>query len=69
MIKKRNDVSILMTEITIAITATDYNIITQLADIIWREHYTPIIGVDQVEYMLKKVSICKCNFQSGGTRI
>lgn len=28
-----------------------------LAEIIWREHYTPIIGKDQVEYMLE-------NFQS-----
>ena len=29
-------------------------IIAALADEIWREHYTPIIGEAQVEYMLKK---------------
>jgi len=28
--------------------------IAALAGIIWREHYTPIIGAAQVEYMLKK---------------
>jgi len=28
--------------------------ISTLADEIWREHYTPIIGAEQVEYMLAK---------------
>lgn len=28
--------------------------IANLADEIWREHYTPIIGTEQVDYMLKK---------------
>ncbi len=28
--------------------------IMQLANIIWTEHYTPIIGSDQVEYMLSE---------------
>ncbi|NCB47474.1 GNAT family N-acetyltransferase, partial [bacterium] len=25
-----------------------------LAETIWREHYTPIIGAEQVEYMLER---------------
>lgn len=29
-------------------------IVEKLADDIWREHYTPIIGEDQVNYMLEK---------------
>lgn len=29
--------------------------VEELADGIWREHYTPIIGIDQVEYMLDKI--------------
>ena len=28
--------------------------VAALADEIWREHYTPIIGIEQVEYMLSK---------------
>ena len=43
-----------MTEIKIANTAFNYKVIVQLADTIWREHYTPIIGIEQVEYMLIK---------------
>ncbi len=34
-----------------------YTVIAQLADTIWREHYTPIIGAAQVTYMVN-------NFQS-----
>ena len=37
----------------------DYQQIARLAGTIWREHYTPIIGADQVAYMLK-------HFQSAG---
>ncbi|HEY9030333.1 MAG TPA: GNAT family N-acetyltransferase [Kangiella sp.] len=33
---------------------TDLPSIAKLANDIWREHYTPIIGSEQVEYMLKK---------------
>ncbi|MEQ9287388.1 MAG: GNAT family N-acetyltransferase [Cyclobacteriaceae bacterium] len=35
---------------------TDHHIakIESLANEIWREHYTPIIGIDQVVYMLQK---------------
>ena len=38
-------------------TAEQITTIEKLADAIWREHYTPIIGQEQVEYML-------CTFQS-----
>ena len=30
----------------------DIEVLSQLARVIWTEHYTPIIGVEQVEYML-----------------
>ena len=32
----------------------DLELIEQLAAVIWEEHYTPIIGADQVRYMLDK---------------
>ena len=32
----------------------EYKTIADLAAVIWTEHYTPIIGVDQVNYMLEK---------------
>lgn len=38
-------------------TSSDLFVIEELAQTIWREHYTPIIGSNQVEYML-------ANFQS-----
>lgn len=34
--------------------SSDLSVIEGLAQTIWREHYTPIIGPDQVEYMLAK---------------
>ena len=37
-----------------AVTDTDFREIAELADTIWNEHFTPIIGDAQVEYMLKK---------------
>jgi len=37
--------------------ASDIHTVASLADEIWRQHYTDIIGASQVEYMLK-------NFQS-----
>lgn len=43
-----------MTEITLATNTEDYKIIEDLANIIWREHYTAIIGKPQVDYMLDK---------------
>lgn len=35
--------------------ATQVTAVVALADVIWREHYTPIIGEAQVEYMLRHV--------------
>ena len=43
-----------MTKINIANTESDYKSISELATIIWKEHYTDIIGARQVDYMLKK---------------
>jgi len=43
-----------MTKINFAKTESDYEIIANLADKIWNEHYTDIIGARQVDYMLKK---------------
>ena len=38
---------------------TDFEIIANLAKEIWEEHYTPIIGLNQVEYMLRKFQSTK----------
>lgn len=46
-----------MTNIINATTKQQFEAIASLANIIWREHYIPIIGVEQVDYMVK-------NFQS-----
>lgn len=43
-----------MTKIFKATTKQHFKDIENLANTIWREHYTPIIGIEQVEYMLKK---------------
>ena len=43
-----------MIEIKPAISQSDFEIISQLAFIIWEEHYTKIIGSAQVTYMLNK---------------
>lgn len=43
-----------MTEIKIANTESDYNTVAELASVIWQQHYIPIIGSEQVEYMLDK---------------
>lgn len=32
----------------------DFEIIEKLADTIWREHYIPIVGKPQIDYMLEK---------------
>lgn len=42
-----------MNEFIPATTQKQFKDISALADIIWREHYTPIIGSDQVDYMIK----------------
>lgn len=43
-----------MTEIKKASTEGDIEKIAALARQIWQEHFTPIIGKEQVEYMLQK---------------
>jgi ribosomal protein S18 acetylase RimI-like enzyme len=43
-----------MTTFLIAKTNLDFQQIARLGEIIWTEHYTPIIGPDQVTYMLDK---------------
>ncbi len=43
-----------MIEINIAASTTDLLLIEQLAHTIWHEYYVPIIGLDQVVYMLDK---------------
>jgi len=43
-----------MIKITQAHTKKDFNNIEDLANIIWNEHYVPIIGKQQVDYMLDK---------------
>ncbi len=35
-------------------TVLDFSQIADLAEEIWTDHYTPIIGIDQVNYMLEK---------------
>ena len=43
-----------MIDIIVANTKTYYSQIAELADIIWREHYIPIVGKSQIDYMLDK---------------
>jgi diamine N-acetyltransferase len=43
-----------MVQFKLAKTNLDFNTISVLAKNIWTEHYTPIIGLDQVNYMLEK---------------
>ncbi|OBQ52907.1 GNAT family N-acetyltransferase [Tamlana sp. s12] len=43
-----------MVEFCNAENTTDYILIEGLADIIWREHYIPIVGKPQIDYMLDK---------------
>ncbi|WP_142785649.1 GNAT family N-acetyltransferase [Changchengzhania lutea] len=35
-------------------TRTDFEIIEKLADTIWRNHYIPLVGKAQIDYMLAK---------------
>ena len=37
----------------------DFMVIEKLADIIWREHYVPIVGKPQIDYMLEKFQTVK----------
>ena len=36
-------------------TNKDFSLIAELAEVIWHKHYTPIIGKEQVDYMLNKI--------------
>lgn len=40
--------------IKVAQSRAELERIEKLADSIWREHYVPVIGLEQVEYMLQK---------------
>ena len=42
-----------MAKFNIATTKNQFEAIAQLADTIWREHYIPIIGLEQVDYMVE----------------
>jgi len=44
----------MMIEIVRVVTNTQIKAVSALAEEIWREHYTPIIGSKQVDYMLEK---------------
>ena len=46
-----------MIDIKQVVANTDIDNVVQLADSIWREHYIPIVGKPQIDYMLE-------NFQS-----
>jgi len=48
-----------MTKITIANNELDYKTIASLAEFIWQEHYIPIIGIQQVDFMLHKFQSTK----------
>jgi ribosomal protein S18 acetylase RimI-like enzyme len=43
-----------MINIIAASTKQQFKDIASLANTIWREHYTPIIGIEQVDYMIEK---------------
>ena len=43
-----------MIKIIPATSIKDFECISQLADVIWREHYISIITMEQIEYMLNK---------------
>ena len=43
-----------MIEIRLATQKIDFEQIEKLGKVIWKEHYTSIIGAEQVEYMLHK---------------
>ena len=48
-----------MTDFKLATTKTHFNAIAKLANIVWHEHYLPIIGKAQVEYMVAKFQTCQ----------
>ena len=50
----RKAMDIIMINYRKAETDADIRAIADLANVIWHEHFTPIIGIEQVEYMLEK---------------
>ncbi|WOD43615.1 GNAT family N-acetyltransferase [Hwangdonia lutea] len=48
-----------MIKITVANKQSDYVLLENLADTIWREHYIPIVGKPQIDYMLDKFQSAK----------
>jgi ribosomal protein S18 acetylase RimI-like enzyme len=48
-----------MIKIIPAISLSHFECIAQLADVIWREHYIPIVGKPQIDYMLEKYQSAK----------
>ena len=48
-----------MTDIITAKTKEQFILIERLGKVVWREHYTSIIGEKQVEYMLNKFQTAK----------
>lgn len=48
-----------MTEFFLANSKEHFNAIAKLANIVWHEHYTPIIGKAQVDYMVAKFQTSK----------
>jgi len=48
-----------MIHILPATSLTDYKCISELAQIIWHEHYIKIISLEQIDYMLEKYNSVK----------
>ncbi|MFD1615102.1 GNAT family N-acetyltransferase [Gelatiniphilus marinus] len=48
-----------MIDINQANKTADYNLIEDLAHVIWREHYIPMVGKPQIDYMLEKFQSAK----------
>jgi len=57
-------------QIKMVSSAAEVEVVARMAKIIWREHYIPIIGDDQVDYMLGKyqsVKAIESQLQEDGT--
>ncbi|MGZ0016640.1 GNAT family N-acetyltransferase [Yeosuana sp. AK3] len=52
-----------ITEFFEATTHQHFKDIANLANIIWHEHYVPIIGIEQVEYMVKNFQSAEAMYQ------
>ncbi|MDO6759262.1 GNAT family N-acetyltransferase [Tamlana sp. 2_MG-2023] len=57
-----------MINFSLAEKISEFKTIASLAEIIWREHYIPMVGKAQVDYMLDKfqsAEAIKCQVESG----